>query len=105
MPRAQPFVFLPVDEPLRLLGRPARLIEVEFAANALDDPQLIVAIENLELLGQSCLAPMRFQESMREAVEGPHPETVGGHLQHILYAAPHFSGCLVGERDGQHGMG
>jgi hypothetical protein len=30
---------------------------------------------------------MRFQESMGEAVEGPYPQTVGGHLQHILYAA------------------
>ena len=105
MPRAQSFVFLPVDEPLRLLGRPARLIEVEFSANAFDDPQLIIAIENLELLRQSCLAPMRFQESMREAVEGPHPQTVGGHLQHILYAAPHLSRSLVSKGDGQYGMG
>ena len=105
MPGAQPFVLLTIDKPLRLFGRPARFIEIEFPTNSLDHPQLIIAVENLELLRESCFAPMCFEESMRKTVESPHPEAVGGHLQHILYAAPHFPGRLVGERDGQHGMG
>jgi hypothetical protein len=104
MPSAQSLIFLTIDKPLRLFGRPARLIEIEFSTNALDYPQLIITIEYLELLGQSCLAPVRFEESMREAMESPHPKTMGGHLQHVLYSAPHFSRCLVGKRDSQHGM-
>jgi hypothetical protein len=52
MPGTKTFIFLSVDKPLRLLGRPARLIEVQLSANTLDHPQLIIAIENLELLRQ-----------------------------------------------------
>ena len=48
---------------------------------------------------------MRLEEPMRKTMEGPHPETVGRHLQHVLYAAPHFSGRFVGEGNGQHRMG
>ena len=60
MPSAQSLIFLTIDKPLRLFGGPARLVEIEFSTNALDYPQLIITIEYLELLGQSCLAAVRF---------------------------------------------
>ena len=48
--RSQSLVFLPVDEPLGLLRRPARFVQIQLTANALDDAKLVVAIENLKLL-------------------------------------------------------
>ena len=51
MTRSQSFVFLPVNEPLRLLRGPASLIKLKLATDSFHDPQLVIAIENLKLLG------------------------------------------------------
>ena len=49
--RADALVLLPVDEPLRLLGRPALFVEAQFTDHPLDQALLIVGVENLEVLG------------------------------------------------------
>ncbi|MNY46701.1 hypothetical protein D3C86_1819050 [compost metagenome] len=48
--RAQAFVFLAVDEPLGLTGRPALFVQAELADHPLDQPLLVIAVENLERL-------------------------------------------------------
>ncbi|MNO09998.1 hypothetical protein D3C81_2335830 [compost metagenome] len=50
MLRAQAFVFLAVDEPLGLTGRPALFVQAELADHPLDQPLLVIAVENLERL-------------------------------------------------------
>ncbi|MNI43711.1 hypothetical protein D3C73_980510 [compost metagenome] len=46
--RAQAFVFLAVDEPLGLTGRPTLFVQAELADHPLDQPLLVIAVENLE---------------------------------------------------------
>ncbi|MNV86012.1 hypothetical protein D3C71_1800090 [compost metagenome] len=48
--RAQAFVFLAVDEPLGLTGRPTLFVQAELADHPLDQPLLVIAVENLERL-------------------------------------------------------
>jgi hypothetical protein len=105
MRRAQPLVFLPVDVPLCLLRRPARLVELQLAAHALHQAQLVIAVEDLEILRQARLLPVHFQQAVGEAVEGADPHAVGGHLQHVLDTPAHFPRGLVGKGHGEHRMG
>ena len=42
--RPQTFVFLAIDKPLRLLDRPALLIQTQLADHSFDQPCLIVAV-------------------------------------------------------------
>ncbi len=75
--RAQAFVLLPVDEPLRLARRPALLVEAELADHPLDQALLVVGVENLEVLVQPGFLPVRAQQAMRQAVEGADPHAGG----------------------------
>ena len=50
MPRPQTLIFLGIDIPLGLAGRPARLIKIEFASDPLDESQLIITVQYLEVL-------------------------------------------------------
>jgi hypothetical protein len=79
MRRAQALVFLRVDVPLGLLGRPARLVELQFTAHALDQAQLVVAVEDLEVLRQPGVLPVRLEQAMGQTVEGADPHAVGGY--------------------------
>jgi hypothetical protein len=47
---------------------------------------------------------MSLQQSMRQAMESADPKAMGGHLQHILNAAPHFSRRFVSKGHGQNGV-
>ena len=60
MLRAQAFIFLAVDIPLRLFMRPFVFVDIERLINALDQSQLVVAVQNLEVLRQFCILPMGF---------------------------------------------
>jgi hypothetical protein len=102
--RAQPLVLLPVDVPLCLLRRPARLVELQLAAHALHQAQLVIAVEDLEILRQARLLPVHFQQAVGEAVERADPETVRGHLQHVLDTPAHFPRRLVGKGHGENRM-
>ena len=50
MRAAQPLVFLCIDVPHGLLGRPAGLIQPQIPAHALDQAQLIITVQYLEIL-------------------------------------------------------
>ena len=101
MRRAQTLVLLGVDVPLALSRWPAGLVQVQFPADALDQPQLIIGIENLEVLRQTDLLPVGLEQTQRDAVEGAHPQMVDINVQHVLDAAAHLPRRLVGEGDGQ----
>ena len=73
MRRPQAFILVVIDKPLRLFGRPARLVQVELTHHALDHAQLVVTVEYLETLRQSGRLVMQAQHAMREPVKGANP--------------------------------
>ncbi|MNM43662.1 hypothetical protein D3C81_545430 [compost metagenome] len=95
--RAQAFVFLPVDEPLGLAGRPLLLVEVEFTHHPLDQALLVVTVENLEVLHQPRFLPVRPQQAVGQAVEGADPHAGRVDAQQLLDPLAHFCRGLVGE--------
>ncbi len=63
--RAQAFVLLRVDPPLRLARRPALLVQAQLADHPLDQTLLVVGIEDLEILLQLRFLPVGTQKAMR----------------------------------------
>ncbi len=71
---------------------------------------MIVAVENLEILGQPGILPMRLEQPMRQPVEGTHPHAAGIHRlagigQQRFQAGAHFPRGLVGKGDRHDGVG
>ena len=104
MLRAQAFVFLAVDEPLRLTRRPTLLVEAQLADHPLDQALLVIAVEDLEGLGQARLLPVRPQQAVRQAVEGAYPHAGRADAHQLLNAVAHLGSGLVGEGHRQDGM-
>ena len=102
--RPQTFVFLAVDEPLRLTRRPALLVQAQFADHPLDQSLLVIAVENLEGLAQARFLPVRPQQAVREAVEGADPHAGRVDAQQLLDAMAHLGSGLVGEGHRQDGV-
>ncbi|KPZ19749.1 Uncharacterized protein ALO56_05260 [Pseudomonas viridiflava] len=100
--RTQPFVFLAIDEPLRLTDRPALLVQTQLADHAFDQTLLVVAVQNLEGLHQPGFLPVRPQQAVRQAVERADPHACRADAHQLLDAMAHLGGCLVGERHRQH---
>ncbi|KAI1692489.1 hypothetical protein Ddc_23582 [Ditylenchus destructor] len=101
---AQAFVFLAVDEPLRLTRRPTLLVEAQLADDPLDQALLVIAVEDLEGLGQARLLPVCPQQAVCQAVEGAHPHTGRADAHQLLDAMTHLGSGLVGEGHRQDGM-
>ena len=98
---AQALVLAAIDKALHLTRRPAAFIQLQPAANALDQPLLVVGIENLEIAGQTGVLPMGLQQTVRQTVKGPHPQALGADFQHLFNAGAHFPSRLVGEGNSQ----
>ena len=71
------------------------------ADDLLDQALLVLAVEDLETLRQTRLAPVHAQQAMADAVERADPERSGRQAELRLDAMAHLGGGLVGERDGQ----
>ncbi|MCY1365652.1 hypothetical protein D9M69_525100 [compost metagenome] len=93
------------DEPLRLLGRKALVVDVELLHQALDGRELVLRVEDLEGRGQVGQLPVRAQQAVAQAVEGADPHAAHVHRQHRGQPRHHFLGGLVGEGDGQDATG
>ncbi|MNZ35787.1 hypothetical protein D3C78_531910 [compost metagenome] len=103
--RADALVLLPVDEPLGLARRPALLVEAELADHPLDQALLVVAVEDLEVLGKARFLPVGAQQAVRQAVEGADPHARRVDAQQLLDALAHLGGGLVGEGHRQDRVG
>ena len=97
------FIFAAVDEPGDFARHPAGVVQTHVLQDFFHQPLLVVRVENLEGLGQVCLAPVNAQQAMRQPVEGADPEILHAHLQQALHAGAHFGSGLVGEGDGEDG--
>ena len=60
MRRAPPFIFMRIDVPLNAFGRPAVLVQLVLLNQPLDQAKLVLTINNLEVLRQIGLLPVRF---------------------------------------------
>ncbi len=95
-------VLLRVDEPHGLARRPLLLVQIQLAHDALDQPQLVVGVQNLEVLRQLGVAPVHPQQAVGDAVERADPHGAGGAAEQGFDPAAHFRGGLVREGDRQH---
>ena len=90
------------DEPQRLLGRKALVVDAELLHQALDRRQLVLRVQDLERLRQIGQLVMRAQKAVAQAVEGADPHAAHVDRQHAGQARHHLLGGLVGEGHGQH---
>ena len=97
MMRAQPFVFLAVDVPHRLTRRPLLLVEVHGFNQALQQAQLIFAIEDLKILRQVCVQMVGPQQAMRQPVECPDPHAALGCPHQLANTMAHLRCRFVGK--------
>ena len=101
----QAFVFLAVDIPLALFGGPALFVDLQFSVDAFDEAQLIVAIEDLEVLNQSSLFPVRPQQSVSKSVKRAYPHAAERLPHEGLDPVPHLAGRFIGEGYGENREG
>ena len=103
--RPQALVLLPVDEPLRLLGRPALLVQAQLADHPFHQALLVVGVEDLEVLAEPGFLPVRAQDAVGQAVEGADPHAGRALAEHLLDALAHLGRRLVGEGHRQDRVG
>ena len=99
--RTQSLVLLAIDEALDLTRRPASLVDLHLLEQPLDEPKLIVRVEDLELLGQTRILPVRAQKAMSQTMEGTDPHAADRSAEHLVESTAHLARGLVGEGDGQ----
>ena len=68
----------------------------------LDKHQLVAGIEDVEVAINTERLPIAAKHARADRVERTEREAVRFVLEQRLHARPHLSGCLVGERDGEH---
>src|SRR6202011_5663110 len=93
----EPLVLVRVDEPLHFARYPARLVQILCPDELLDEPLLVLGIQDLEPLRKFRLAPVQAQKPVREAVECPDPQAAARNPQKLLDAAAHLAGGFVRE--------
>ena len=99
------FFFLAVDKPLHLTRRPVAFVQVKLAQAAAHQPMLIIRIQNLKAARQPRQLVVIADQPMRESVKSSDPHAAHRKPQKILDAPAHLVGGLVGESDGQNGVG
>ena len=99
--RAQTLVLLRIDVPLALLRGPFVLVDLQGAIYAFNEPQLVVAIEYLEVLYQARFLPMGAQESMSQTVKRTNPHAPERMTHQGFDSITHLSRRLVGKGNGQ----
>ncbi len=97
MLRPQPLILLAVDKPLRLFRRPATLVNLVLPHHPLDQPQLVIAVQDLEIFRQAGILPVRAQQPVSNTVESTKPHPAGRQVHHLLDPVAHLLGRLVGK--------
>ncbi len=105
MLRTPALVLAAVDKPLQLFWWPLRLVQFQRLYGPLDQPQLVLGVQNLKALRQTGLLPMAAQQPMRQPVKGADPHTGYRCLDHLLDTAAHFTRRLVGKGHREYGVG
>ncbi len=103
--RTQAFILLRVDPPLGLPRRPLVVVQPQLTDNPLDQSLLVIAVEDLKLLYQAGLTPVRAQQAVRQAVKGANPHALRRNAQQLLDPPAHFVGGLIGKGDRQNAPG
>ncbi len=79
--RAAAFILVGVDEALHFARRPAVLVEILRLQHLLDEAALVFGVEDLEVLRQLRVAPVKAQQAVRDAVEGADPQRRAGQAE------------------------
>ncbi len=103
--RPQPFILITVDKGLSLFRRPTGIIQLQLTHHPLDQPQLVIRVQNLKVLRQARLFPMHPQQAVGDAVKGTDPHGTAGRMQQGFNAMAHFGCRLIGKGDRQNTVG
>src|SRR5882724_2922513 len=101
---SEPLILVGIDEPLNFARHPAGFVEILRADELLDQPLLVLGVQDLKSLRQPGLTPVQAQEPMSNAVECPDPQAASRNTQQLLDAAPHLARGFVRERHGQNAV-
>ena len=98
----KPLILLGVDVPLALLGRPPFFVNLEGSVNPLDQPQLVIRIEDMKIFRQTGFLPVAAQKTVGQAMKSPDPHAAE-RLPHELFdSAAHLPRRFVGESHRQY---
>ena len=103
--RTQPLFLAARDERLHLTRRIALVVDAVVLEQSLDQPELVIAVDDLKVLGQAGVLPVGTQQPMSDGVKGADPHMAQRQAQQSLEASTHLPGGLVGEGHRQHGVG
>ena len=99
------FILLPVDIPLALFRRPFIFVDLQRAIDAFDQPELVVAVEDLKVLYQAGFPPVASKQPVGKSVESSNPHATERLAEQRFDATAHFSRRLVGKCNCQDGEG
>ena len=106
MGAAAAFILVAIHEIAGLAGRPASVVKTQFPVDAFHHSQLIVAVEDLEVVGKPGFAGVGLKQPVGEAVKGSHPHTaLYIVVQQFLYAGAHLPRGLVGKGHRHNAVG
>ncbi len=94
-----------VDPGLDLADREEVFVDLQGAEQPLEEPALVLGVEDLEALEETGLLPVATQQAVGEAVEGADPHAGGGAADERLDAPAHLGRGLVGKGHGQEAPG
>ena len=101
--RREPLVFPAVDQPGKLPGGPTLFIEALRLDELLDEPDLVVRIEDREILREADKLGMAAQNAHADGVERSEPRhALDGAANKLAHALFHFARRLVGEGHGEN---
>ena len=102
--RRRPSSFCPLMNHAALARGPLLLVDVERTHDPLDQPELIVAVDDLEVLRELRFLPMHPQQPMGEPWNVPTHIERTENVQQLFDAGAHLGCRLVGERDRQQAV-
>ena len=90
-----------LDDAGKHAGRPFLVVDALGLQQLLDQPRLVVGVEDGEVALQPDQLGMAAQNPHADRMEGAEPHAVGGAADQLRDAVQHFARRLVGEGDGE----
>ena len=95
-------VFPAFDDTEQGARRPAPIVDIGRRHDLLQQPELVVGVEDCEARRQADRLGVAAQNARGQGMERAEPDALGGAADHCLEPLAHLARRLVGKGDGQH---